>query len=436
MRLAEQLHAPLLRFEREWRGGHTPNIADVIATAGLEEFTEIERQAFFVELVAIDLEFRWKLANSDSKSTVTTKRLEDYFAEIPTSSFETASLLELIGEEYRARHRWGDRPSRAEYECRFRKLESDLTSIFDSIDRELLIEAEVDSDRTADDSLVVVATDSADKTDANLRYSDYLLQRLLGSGGVGKVYLALHKPTRESFAVKFLKKAFLKDPHTVSRFVREAEVVGSLRHPGIVAAHGLGRTPHGGYFIVMDLVRGPNLDHFIATNRPSPVDVVRWMSAAADAVEYAHREGIVHCDLKPSNLLLSEDGGIRVTDFGFARTLRQQESILTGIAGTAAYMAPEQIDSCWGHIGPHTDVYGLGAVMFHLLTGRPPFEAQRVVDLLAQVVKGIPHDLRSLFPGDVDRRLCEICLQCLQKNSDQRFASAIELALALRRFRC
>ncbi len=267
--------------------------------------------------------------------------------------------------------------------------------------------------------------------DAPLLYGDYLLQQLLGSGGVGKVYRAVHQPTAATVAVKYLKKQFVQSPPIVERFIEEARIVAGLQHAGIVATQGLGRTPHGGFFIAMDLVDGPNLETVTSAARPQPSDATRWIAQAALAIDHAHQHGVIHCDLKPSNLLLAPDGCIRVVDFGFARTLHTDAANLRGMAGTAAYMAPEQIDSYWGNISPRTDVYGLGAVLFHLLTGAPPASGKRVADILAQIVRTRPHELSDRFPIAVDAALRAICLRCLQKSPADRYASAAALSRAL-----
>lgn len=271
--------------------------------------------------------------------------------------------------------------------------------------------------------------------DAQLLYGEYLLQRLLGSGGVGKVYRAVHQPTAETVAVKFLKKQFVQSPPIVERFIAEARIVAGLQHAGIVATQGLGRTPHGGFFIVMDLVNGPNLEIVASAARPQPADAARWIAQAAMAIDHAHQHGVIHCDLKPSNLLLAPDGCVRVVDFGFARTLHADAVNLRGIAGTAAYMAPEQIDSYWGNISPRTDVYGLGAVLFHLLTGTPPANGKRVADILAQIVRTQPYELHDRFPITTDAALRKICLRCLQKSPADRYASVAALARALQDLR-
>src|SRR5262249_43520601 len=151
------------------------------------------------------------------------------------------------------------------------------------------------------------------------------------------------------------------------RFLEEAAILGRLRHPGIVAVRGLGRLPDGGHFLVMGLVEGGDLARRLAAGPIDVADAIRWTAEAADAIEHAHQQGVIHCDLKPSNLLLGNDGRVRVTDFGLARTLTASRHA----GGTPGFMAPEQRDA-GGEVSVRADVYGLGAVLFALLTGRAP----------------------------------------------------------------
>lgn len=227
-----------------------------------------------------------------------------------------------------------------------------------------------------------------------LAYRDVVLLRQVGQGGMGKVYRATWRGSEIPVAVKLLRKPLRGSAIAAARFREEAALMSRLRHPGIVAVHGIGLLPDGGHFLVMDLVEGSNLAQ---QPRPSVVDALRWVAEAADAIEFAHRQGIVHCDLKPSNLLLGGDGHIRVSDFGLARWLAGGDAPQ---GGTAGFMAPEQTDPD-GKVSPRTDIYGLGAVLKTLLPERP---------------------------SEVDA----ICQRSLARDPQARYGSAAELALALR----
>jgi serine/threonine protein kinase len=261
-----------------------------------------------------------------------------------------------------------------------------------------------------------------------LHWDDYVLERQIGAGASGKVYRARHKHTQQSFAVKFLKKSFLDDPRTVERFLREAKTVAELSHPGIVPVQGVGRTPGGGWFLVMELVSGENLA--VGARNSIAADLAaRYVASAATIVQSAHERGIVHCDLKPGNLLLDASGAVRVTDFGLAVRLADDAPAAL-LAGTPAFMAPEQVDPCWGPISARTDVWGLGATLYFLLYGRAPHQGRSVADTLAKVVSGRP----VRFPkhsSALARETVEVCRKCLAKRPAERFATAADVASAL-----
>jgi RNA polymerase sigma factor (sigma-70 family) len=271
------------------------------------------------------------------------------------------------------------------------------------------------------------------QTDPNapLRFDEFLLQRQLGTGGTGKVYQALHKPTGDVVAVKYLKKSYIRHHEVVARFVHEAQLVAKFDHANIVRVRGLGRTPNRGYFLVMELITGGDLATKTANGSASLPEVLRWMRQIAGAVGYAHERGVIHCDLKPSNILLDDDDDARVTDFGLAVSPGSDTSRPWAIAGTPAFMAPEQIDPVWGPITASTDVFGLGAILYALLTGRPPHPGRRTADVLAHAVSGNSVSQPSSIRADVPPMLELICVRCLAKNSAERFASIRELDDAL-----
>jgi serine/threonine protein kinase len=258
------------------------------------------------------------------------------------------------------------------------------------------------------------------------------LQEQIGAGATGKVYRALERLTRRIVAVKFLKKALVREPAATDQFLREVRTVADLAHPGIVGVQGIGRTPIGGYFLVMELVHGRNLHTASAGGAVDPATAAAWLAAAAHTVHFAHQLGIIHCDLKPSNLLLDDRGAIRVTDFGLAVRLADA-SLGPPLAGTPAFMAPEQVDACWGPISPRTDVWGLAAVLYFLLFGRPPHAGRSVAEVLGRVVSGQPVEFPS-FPSAREQapvRLIDVCRRGLAKQPGDRCVSAAAFADAL-----
>lgn len=248
---------------------------------------------------------------------------------------------------------------------------------------------------------------------------------------MGRVYRAWHRTLLKHVAVKYLRKSFLRNREAVNQFVREANIVSQLHHPGIVEIHGLGSTPGGGYFIAMDLVDGADLSRFVMSGEIRLTDALQWTIQACKAISHSHECGIIHCDLKPANLVLGKDGRVRVTDFGLARSTSDVTRLWDRIQGTAAYMAPEQISGWWGEITPRTDVYGLGAVLYALLTGRSPHVGSTLTDILSLVVSGVrvvsPIELR----GNVPVAINDICLRCLAKSPRDRYDNVRNLIDAL-----
>lgn len=232
-----------------------------------------------------------------------------------------------------------------------------------------------------------------------LRYEDYVLEKLLGSGGMGKVYRARHRQSGERVAFKALHKAWQGDARAVERLVQESRILADLRHPRIVGVRGLGRFPGGGHFLVMDLVSGGDLAARLEDG-PLPVsEAIRIVAEVASAVGFAHRAGVVHCDLKPANVLLDERGRPIVTDFGFAHAITPRgHASPRSIGGTAGYMPPEVASGTTGPT-PAADIHGLGVLLWELVTGLPPGQpfdsatrAERPdLDSIAAIVRDCTH---------------------------------------------
>ena len=267
---------------------------------------------------------------------------------------------------------------------------------------------------------------------APLRHADYHLEALIGSGGMSKVYLATQKETQRRVAIKVLRKRLRSRLHLVERFLREADLVARFNHPNIVRVHGLGRLPDGNCFMVMDFVEGLDLATLCSQEALSAVRAAQVVATVADAIQHAHEHGVIHRDLKPGNVLLDRDGRVFVTDFGFAWFDGELDREDRSIVGTAGFMAPEQIDRSLGPIGPHTDVYGLGALLYMLSCGRPP----SVGDTGSEILDRIAPSERKPSLGETDRVLPvgveTICDRCLARAWQDRFATAADVALALR----
>jgi eukaryotic-like serine/threonine-protein kinase len=260
----------------------------------------------------------------------------------------------------------------------------------------------------------------------------YALLNELRRGGMGVVYRAYQPSLRRTVAIKMLLTGPLAGADERQRFRTEAEAAGSLQHANIVRVFEVGEVDGLPYF-TMDFVNGASLAQRLATGPLPPSEAARLLLDVAAAIDYAHQRGILHRDLKPHNILVAADGRPLVTDFGLAKRLDEAGPTRTGsILGTPSYMAPEQVQGR-KDLTVATDVYGLGAVLYECLTGRPPFRAPTPLDTLTQVLDCEPAPPRLLNP-QVPRDLETICLKCLEKTPQRRYARAADLAGDLDRF--
>jgi serine/threonine-protein kinase len=266
------------------------------------------------------------------------------------------------------------------------------------------------------------------------RIQGYEVEGILGRGGMGIVFRAHHQRLNRNVALKMILAGPYADPDERKRFVQEAEAVASLRHPNIVPVYDAGEIDGRPYF-TMELVEGGRLSQKVS-GLPQPArEAAALVAAIANAVHAAHQQGIVHRDLTPSNILLATDGTPKVTDFGLARRLEFDTDITASGSpiGTPSYMAPEQGRGNKSAIGPATDVYALGAILYELLTGRPPFRGESSAATIQQVLAAEVVPPARLNPR-VPRDLQTICLKCLNKEPQKRYGSAKALEEDLRRF--
>lgn len=256
---------------------------------------------------------------------------------------------------------------------------------------------------------------------ATLLDNRYELLERIGDGGMAEVYRAHDKMLDRYVAIKILHPQFTNDESFVTRFRREAQSAAKLSHPNIVNIYDVGCCD-GKYFIVMEYIKGETLKDKIKREAPLPINVtLNIVEEIAQALACAHAKHLVHCDIKPHNILLTEDGHVKVADFGIARATSSATITYTGsVVGSVHYFSPEQAK---GHtISPKSDIYSLGVVMYEMLTGRVPFDGETAVSIAIKQLQEAPippHDLRPDIPSLVEA----IVLKAMDKNPDNRFSS-------------
>ena len=262
-------------------------------------------------------------------------------------------------------------------------------------------------------------------------FGDYELLSEIAAGGMGVVFRARQMRLNRLVALKMIRSGELAGPEQIQRFRAEAEAAAQLEHPNIVPVYQVGEVA-GQHFFTMGLVEGPSLWQVVKESPLDPREAARIIKLSAEAVHFAHTKGIVHRDLKPQNILLAADGQPKVTDFGLAKSSTLDSSLTaTGqILGTPSYMPPEQAAGRMKQVGVQADVYSLGATLYCLLTGRPPFQAASTLETLKLVLEQEPVPLRALN-SRVQRDLETICMKCLEKEPERRYASAAALAADL-----
>jgi hypothetical protein len=264
-------------------------------------------------------------------------------------------------------------------------------------------------------------------------FGDFELLQEIARGGMGVVYRTRQISLGRIVALKMILTGRLASAADVQRFRNEAEAAALMDHPGIVPIYDVGEH-RGQPWFSMKLIEGGSLAERMPRFAGDPRAAARFMTAAARAVQYAHARGVLHRDLKPANILIDENDQPLVTDFGLAKRVEGDAGLTQSgaIVGTPSYMAPEQALGKRGGLTTAADVYSLGAILYEMLTGRPPFQADNPLETLLQLRERSPLPPRSLNPK-IDRDLEMICLKCLEKEPSRRYASAAALAEDLQR---
>lgn len=267
-----------------------------------------------------------------------------------------------------------------------------------------------------------------------LRFGEYTLEKLLGRGGMGVVYRARQDHLDRIVAVKMIRSGALASEEEVQRFYAEARSAAKLDHPNIVMVYQCGELA-GHHFFSMDYVPGTDLARLIDQGPVDPRHAARYVRDVAKAIDYAHQRGVIHRDLKPANVLIDSEDQVHVTDFGLAKVVGMDSGLTrSGCAlGTPSYMSPEQALGRTDEHAATTDVYSLGAILFALLVGKPPFQGKTVVQTMMQVIHRPAPSVRQLRAG-MDEDLNTIVAKCLHKQPAKRYQSAAELAAELERY--
>jgi hypothetical protein len=309
---------------------------------------------------------------------------------------------------------------------------SDSTEKSDRLPRTEPISAASDPVVTVRDNTPPVKPEAVVPTGRS--FGDYEIVAELGRGGMGVVYRVRQKSLNRVVALKMLLPGSLPTAADLQRFKTEAEATAGLRHPNIVTVHEVGESD-GCHYYSMDFIDGVSLAQRLETGPLSGRVAARYVEAIARAIQHAHQHGILHRDLKPGNILIDRGDEPHVTDFGLAKRLHgdTRQTRTGAVLGTPGYMAPEQAAGRVKELSPPTDVYGLGAILYECLTGRPPFEAETPVATMTQVLERDPAP-PSLLNPNVDRDLETVCLKCLEKDPANRYQSAGAVADDLARF--
>ena len=408
-------------FEQSWKSGAAPEISGYI-----ERISATARLALLGQLVPVDLEYRLgrgelpkaddyaqagvdavEVAERELKKLEASGRLSPKVSNLLGSAVDMdAATLPPVGR-------------------------SDSADEFATVnpvnkDEDATIVPPVDDDATL---MPVRESQSTASAGTRVRYfGDYELLSEIARGGMGVVYKARQVNLNRVVALKMILAGQLASEEEVQRFRTEAEAAANLDHPGIVPIYEIGQH-EGQHFFSMGYVDGCSLADRVRNGPLPPKEAAELTKKIAEAIAFAHSRNVIHRDLKPANVLLDQNGEPKVTDFGLARKTDNDSGMTrTGaVMGTPSYMPPEQAAGKTSEVGPLSDVYSLGAILYCLLTGRPPFQAANPLDTLLQVMEREPVSVSTINP-EIQRDLETICHKALQKEPAKRYASAQELA--------
>ena len=478
-RLEQQLEA----FDVAWQSGKCPNIDDFLVGFPIDEPTVAElRRELLVELIKVDLEYRWRqsattdtvrsraaIPRSPGGDSEAAPLLEDYLRRYPEIGPWDQMPLDLIGEEFLVRRKWGDAPSADAFRERFPRVANDLLSLLLGVERESYLEdtsGQFDTDVKLAPSTPVtpavpstggiqfppreapprepsrpptkpttpVVKEPAEPTDEGRlpeRVGRYRVLSILGKGSFGTVYLGHDDQLERAVAIKVPHQKHWRQESIIEAFLREARLAAQLRHSALVEIFDAGRDETRGCFIVMEFIEGRPLNAAIERGAVPFAQGANWIASIAEGVHCAHKIGLVHCDLKPANILLDQNDQPHVTDFGLVISEADQRTKAGLVCGSPAYMAPEQIRGEAHRFDGRTDIWALGAILYELLTGRKPFGGGNIRQLFDEVQNRDPKPPRQINE-EIPTALEWICLKCLAKPVAERYSNGFDLAFDLR----
>lgn len=413
------------RFELAWMTGERQAIEECLPESNSDEY-----EPTLEELICIQMELQWKAA-AKAKSSSTIAVTAETVMSLPTSVEEFVARFPILGaaerqarlirQEFLIRKRVGDQPDHRDYRHRF-----------PNIDIESLLSA--DELCTIDGLYETVDGDSETNRSSPVTIEGYDLIEQIGSGGMGVVFRARQQAADREVALKLIRADRLQQVSEASRndildrFRVEAQATARLDHSNVVGIFEVNTNDPKMPWFSMQLVEGQSLSERLKSGPISNRLAAKFTLQIASAISAAHAQNVLHRDLKPQNVFLRSDGEhVLVGDFGLAKFALDDAGRTSheDILGTPAYMSPEQIRDS-STVGPKTDIWSIGATLYHLLTGRPPFQAASAMETLRHVLDHEPTPPRSLNPS-IDRDLETICLKCLQKDQKQRYSSASEL---------
>ncbi|MBC8868632.1 MAG: serine/threonine protein kinase, partial [Planctomycetes bacterium] len=424
----ETLETWLVEFDQTWQ-------EDALATWATEKLPDSEnplRRLALAEMVKVDLERQWQRDHR--------LRLESYLERFPELGDTDSVSAHLILAEYQARQQFGKPADLSKFASRFPGQASELAQLIEQVEAERSVPplsfeqppaAERDTSRpgaTTDTSPPTITTPK----ELPETFGRYRVFKKLGQGGMGAVYLVHDTQLDRQVALKVPHFAIQDGPQAVERFYREARAAATIEHPNLCPVYDVGEID-GIHYMTMAYVEGDLLSEVIQPGKPTLVPrAVALVRKLALALHEAHERGIIHRDLKPTNIMMNQRGEPVIMDFGLARRAHTDDVRLTqsgAVLGTPAYMSPEQARGRAEEIGPHTDIYSLGVVLYELLTGRRPFRGE-LIEVLSQILADEPEPPSTHRPG-LDPRLEAICLKAMAKRPEDRYESMTELATAL-----